>query len=131
LVRLPFSWAGSGNDPDKKKPDPSVDSEQKIPPGNLKDHYHTLAVPLNATTEEIEKAYARMIEKYGPHVSAAECEPEMQIRMLHEIKEAYRVLINPSRRKVHDATLARHYGKGEVHDLSGKIARDKESRDKI
>jgi len=62
------------------------------------DHYKTLGVPRQASTETIKAAYRKLARRYHPDVSK---EPEAEARF-KEITEAYEVLKNPQRRSAYD-----------------------------
>jgi DnaJ-class molecular chaperone len=126
LVRLPFNWGRQGSSSDRRKSGES--NQRNSVPHDFKNYYDILAVARNASTAQIEQAYGRMLQKYGPHVNISECDPDMQINMLRTINEAYKVLVNPSRRKMHDKELERYFGNEDVRGLSKKIAKDKSSQ---
>jgi curved DNA-binding protein CbpA len=69
-----------------------------------------------------------LLEKYGPHVSIDECDPDRQIKMMKTINEAYQILINPSRRKMHDMELTRYFGNEDVRKISTKAVEEKPPR---
>lgn len=62
------------------------------------DYYETLAVPRDATPEQIKKAYRKLAMKYHPDVADA---PDAADRF-KEIGEAYEVLHDPSKRAMYD-----------------------------
>lgn len=65
----------------------------------FKDHYKTLAVPPNASLQEIKKAYRTLAHQYHPDKNAHNQYAESFFR---EIQEAYHVLSNVHRRTAYD-----------------------------
>lgn len=65
-------------------------------------HYETLAVDPAATTEQIREAYRRLARDHHPDRLAASGSDG---RSMPQINEAYRVLSDPARRAVYDASL--------------------------
>lgn len=62
-------------------------------------HYRTLGVPPDASTAEIRAAYRALARRHHPDRSPADA------GAMATINEAYRVLSEPARRAVYDATL--------------------------
>lgn len=58
-------------------------------------HYNLLGLPLDATSEEIRKAYFDSAKKYHPDVNASD---ELKERFIQN-QEAYETLIDPDKRK--------------------------------
>jgi len=73
-----------------------------------KDYYETLAVPRDASADQVKKAFRRLARKYHPDVSK---EPNAELRM-KEINEANAVLSDPEKRAAYDA-LGREHAPGE------------------
>lgn len=67
-----------------------------------KDYYAVLGVDRDATDEEIKAIYREMVKVCHPDVAGGD--PEATTRF-QEITEAYKVLIDPYRRKMHDNEL--------------------------
>ncbi|PZF73312.1 J domain-containing protein [Taibaiella soli] len=65
----------------------------------FKDHYKTLAVPPNASLQEIKKAYRALAHQYHPDKNTHNQYTEGFFR---EIQEAYHVLSNAHRRVAYD-----------------------------
>ncbi len=63
-----------------------------------KDHYQTLGVSKNATTEEIKKAYRKLALKYHPDRGGGK-EAEEKFK---EANEAYQILSDPQKRQAYD-----------------------------
>jgi len=63
-----------------------------------KDYYDILAVPHNATLDEIKKAYRELALKYHPDINKSK-EAEEKFK---EINEAYAVLSDPDKRRQYD-----------------------------
>jgi curved DNA-binding protein len=64
----------------------------------FKDYYETVAVPRNASQEEIKRAYRKLARKYHPDVSK---DPDAETRF-KELGEAYAVLKDPEKRAAYD-----------------------------
>lgn len=63
-----------------------------------KDYYKILAVPREASADEIKKSYRKLARKYHPDVSK-EANAEEKFK---ELQEAYEVLKDPEKRKAYD-----------------------------
>lgn len=66
-------------------------------------HYTTLGVEMNATEQEIKKAFRNKVKKYHPDINPTK-EAEEEIR---KITEAYEVLSDVEKRKSYDEELKR------------------------
>ncbi len=75
-----------------------------------KDHYETLGVPRDATSEQIKSAYKKLAKKYHPDVNKASDATDK----FKEISEAAAVLGNDEKRAHYD-----HYGTSEGQQFSG------------
>lgn len=64
----------------------------------FKDYYKILAVPRDATAEDIKRAWRRLARKYHPDVSK---EKDAEARF-KEMREAYEVLKDPEKRAAYD-----------------------------
>jgi molecular chaperone DnaJ len=64
----------------------------------LKDYYDILQVPLNATLEDIKKAYRKLALQYHPDTAENN---DSQLHLFLEIKEAYDVLSDTKRRQAY------------------------------
>ena len=64
----------------------------------LKDHYQVLEIPVSATTAEIKSAYRRLALQFHPDKNNND--PYANARFA-EVKEAYEVLINPTRKEIY------------------------------
>ncbi len=81
-------------------------------------HYEVLGVTSQATTEEIRKRWASLIQRYHPdHLGGRSGWLDGQARRLIE---AYRVLKDPERRRQYDAELPRE---GQGAWASGEVSR--------
>lgn len=65
----------------------------------FKDHYKTLAVPPNASLQEIKKAYRALAHQYHPDKNTNH---QYAAGFFREIQEAYHVLSNAHRRAAYD-----------------------------
>jgi len=74
-------------------PDQRLSSQLSM---ELKDYYSILRIPVTATAADIKKAYREMAQKFHPDKNQGN--PESTV-FFAEIKEAYEVLINPSRKE--------------------------------
>ncbi len=66
-------------------------------------HYDTLGVPPSATDAQIREEYRRLARAHHP--DRASSAPAASTLSMPEINEAYRVLGDPARRAVYDASL--------------------------
>ena len=64
-------------------------------------HYNLLGLPLDATNEEIRKAYFDSAKKYHPDVNASE---ELKERFI-QVQEAYEILTDPEKRNKYNSEL--------------------------
>ena len=69
---------------------------------NGRTHYAVLGVRPDASTDEVRDAFRRLARQHHPDRSAAE---RTGADRMAEINEAYRVLCDPARRAVYDASL--------------------------
>lgn len=86
-----------------------------------KDWYYVLGIRTNATTTEIQNAYNDLYEKFGPHVSSSDADPDVQIRTYKDICAAYETLMDPTKRKEYDKVSAQYRQATDVRALWGKI----------
>lgn len=104
----------------------------------LKDYYYILGVSPEASQEEISAAYKELYDKFGPHVSVKEQDPEAMLKASKEIEEAWDILGDPARRREYDQSALPHVQKSHLRQLWGKLtgahepdglkARDDETR---
>ncbi len=64
-----------------------------------KDYYKILGVSRNATAEEIQKAYRRLVRKYHPDVNPDDKQAQEKFK---EVQEAFEVLSDPKKREMYD-----------------------------
>ena len=64
-----------------------------------KDYYKVLEVEKDASEKEIKLAYRRLAKKYHPDLNRTD--PKAKDRFI-ELKEAYDILIDPTKRKIYD-----------------------------
>lgn len=67
-----------------------------------KDYYYILGLTVGASNGQIQAAFNELYEKFGPHVSAEELDPEAMSKAFRDISEAYEVLMDPRRRAEYD-----------------------------
>lgn len=72
----------------------------------MSDHYHTLGVARDASTEDIKKAFRRLARETHPDANPGDARAEQRFR---EVAAAYEVLSDPDRR--------RRYDRGETIDI--------------
>lgn len=65
-----------------------------------KDYYHVLGIPWNASPRAIRTAFRALVRQHHPDRAGPEGTPAFR-----ETLEAYRVLSDPERRRIHDADL--------------------------
>ena len=82
--------------------------------------YDLLEVEENASKEEIEKAYRKMLEEYkiSPNLDAKEAKENEFI--LNKLKIAYDILINDERRRKYDSDLAKKRAEDLIKNVSIK-----------
>jgi curved DNA-binding protein len=80
------------------------------PAGKFQDHYSILGVDAGAATEVIQRAYARLLEKYGPDNIDTRDDEKLAV-----INTAYETLSDPELRKEFDA----------LKGVTGDVARPK------
>ena len=68
----------------------------------FRDYYYVLGLKPGASQSQIQAAYNELYEKFGPHVSAEELEPDAMMKAYRDISEAYEVLMDPARRAEYD-----------------------------
>jgi hypothetical protein len=79
-------------------------------------HYEVLGVGASATTAEIRDAYRRLARQHHPDAAAGDQ------HSMSAINEAYRVLQDPARRAVYDASLRRSGDAGVSGPTTGSAA---------
>jgi len=67
------------------------------------DYYKVLGVARNASAQEIDKAYRRLVRENHPDLHPGDKQKEETLR---KVNEAYQVLGNPAKRKEYDELLA-------------------------
>lgn len=87
----------------------------------LKDYYYILGVAPDATKEQIAAAYQELYDKFGPHVTVKEQDPEPMLRAYKDISEAWEVLSNPQARAEYDKTNLPLVQKSHLRNLWGKL----------
>jgi DnaJ-class molecular chaperone len=80
-------------------------------------HYHTLGIPIDATSERVKDAYRALVKTFHPDLFPTDSDAQAQAgRRIREVNVAYAVLSNPERRESYDAKLNIHTNK--KHDTS-------------
>ncbi len=87
-----------------------------------KDYYYILGVAPDATQAQIQAAYQELYDKFGPHVTVKEQDPEAMAKAYKDIEEAWEVLQNPARRQEYDNANLPLLQKSHLRSLWGKIA---------
>lgn len=90
-------------------------------PQGLKDYYYILGVSPDATREQIHAAYQELYDKFGPHVTFKEQDPEAMVKAYKDIVEAWEVLSDPASRQEYDKTNLPLLQKGHLRNLWGKL----------
>lgn len=66
-------------------------------------HYEVLGLPRDSTPAQIKRRYRLLVRKYHPDVAATD--KDTATRLFLQIREAYEVLSDPSRRRTYDSGL--------------------------
>jgi DnaJ-class molecular chaperone len=85
-----------------------------------RDYYRILGVPLEATEDEIRRAYRRLALQWHPDRNPGNAEAEERFK---EISEAYGVLMDQSKRTEYDR-VRRGTGPGDFHVNREQVFRD-------
>jgi molecular chaperone DnaJ len=72
------------------------------PRSGYRDYYYILGLAVGASQGQIQAAYNELYEKFGPHVSAEELDPDAMAKAFRDISEAYEVLMDPRKRAEYD-----------------------------
>ncbi|MBY0359489.1 MAG: DnaJ domain-containing protein [Candidatus Obscuribacterales bacterium] len=91
------------------------------PRQNLKDYYYILGVSPEATREEIEEAFRLLSDKFGPHVTLRNEDPETMEKTYREICDAWEVLSDPTSRQQYDKNNLPLVQKSQLRSLWGKF----------
>ncbi len=84
-------------------------------PMNISNHYATLRIERNATSEEIKSAFRRLAKQFHPDKNPGhENQAEQQFRL---ICVAYEALIDENKRRVYDDTLQQHDAQKRTRDI--------------
>ena len=78
----------------------------------MSDHYLTLGVPNDASTEDIKKAYRRLARELHPDVNPSADAADR----FKEVTHAYEVLSNPDQRAKYDLGSGAGFGFGDLFD---------------
>lgn len=92
------------------------------PGENLKDYYYILGVPPEATQAQIEAAYQDLYDKFGPHVTVKQQDPESMIKAYKDICEAWEVLGDPAKRQEYDKSHLPFLEKTSLRNIWSKFA---------
>ena len=72
----------------------------------MRTHYHTLGIPVDATTERVKEAYRALVKMFHPDLFPSDSDAQAEAgRRIREVNVAYAVLSNPERREQYDAKL--------------------------
>ena len=82
----------------------------------FKDHYKTLGVPPNASTDAVKKKFRKLALQYHPDINAGN---EFSVLQFRELQEAYEILSHPSKRAKYHSEWQLHFPNG--HSYSGQL----------
>lgn len=88
---------------------------------NIKDYYYILGVSPESTHEEIEEAYNTLYDKYGPHVTLRDQDPQVMESAFKDLCEAWETLSDSSRRQQYDRHNLPLIQKNHLRALWGKF----------
>ena len=74
------------------------------------DHYARLDLPINATSEEVRRAYREAARRLHPDINAEPGDTQLFLG----IQEAYEVLSDPEKRAIYDAELRKEAGNHQL-----------------
>jgi DnaJ-class molecular chaperone len=92
------------------------------PSENLTDYYYILGVRPDVTPAQLEAAYRDLYDKFGPHVTVKQQDPESMLKAYKEINEAWEVLGDPVRRAEYDKSHLPLLEKTSLRNLWSKVA---------
>ncbi len=81
-----------------------------------RDHYATLGVPPDASSEEIKRAYRQLARQYHPDANSHDPSAEERFK---EITRAYEILSDPQKRRTYDAFGDDRLGAAHFTDFGG------------
>ncbi|MBX9688524.1 MAG: DnaJ domain-containing protein [Candidatus Obscuribacterales bacterium] len=87
----------------------------------LKDYYYILGVSPEASAAQIQAAYQELYDKFGPHVTLKEQDPEAMVKAYKDIVEAFEVLGDPGKRQEYDKVALPVLQKSHLRNLWGKL----------
>ena len=83
-----------------------------------KDYYYVLGLNSSASQGQVQAAYNELYDKFGPHVSAEELDPDSMARAYRDISEAFEVLRDPRTRAEYDKkAIAQKQISNDLRDL--------------
>ena len=91
------------------------------PDESLKDYYYILGVRPDATAFQVQAAYQDLYDKFGPHVTVTQQDPESMLKAYKEISEAWEVLGDPVRRQEYDNKHLPLLEKASLRNLWGRV----------
>lgn len=92
----------------------------------VKDYYYILGVVPESTREEIQEAYQDLYDKYGPHVTMKDQDPEANVKAYKDICEAWETLGDEAKRQEYDKNNLPLLQKSHLRNLWGKLTGVKE-----
>ncbi len=92
--------------------------------------YELLEVQENASKEEIEKSYQKLILEYQKNPSLSEEENNQNEMILNKLKIAYEILSNDEKRKKYDNDLAKKRAEDLIKNVSGSSKDEKVVKEK-
>jgi DnaJ-class molecular chaperone len=90
-------------------------------PEDLTDYYYILGVRPDATQAQVAAAYQDLYDKFGPHVTVKQQDPESMLKAYKDISEAWEVLGDPASRAEYDKTHLPLLEKTNLRNLWGKV----------
>jgi tetratricopeptide (TPR) repeat protein len=85
-----------------------------------RDHYATLNLARNATAEQVRSRFRELVRERHPDRFQGEERQRAELEF-QAITEAFNVLSNPERRRLHDLELSRSTGSGGGSDASRRV----------
>ncbi len=91
----------------------------------VKDYYKVLNVSINASNDEIKKAFRSLAKKYHPDRNK---DDKDALRKFQEVNEAYEVLSKEESRKKYDQEIFKEKNNQETKNKKNKSSREDKTR---